>query len=374
MTPSYHCVGPATYHSNSIVMAMFSKLSSRQLLGLLSICLASAAPAAGAPFPLHAYEFQEDQSDSGTGNTPIIAEGGVVDSGLFSFDPLYPGDINEGLTLPNPQLTDVGIYSIELRMRLDTLRNETPPGPYGEDQGWIKVLDYTNNSFSQGLYIEDNIRWEGPGNEGKIEFIASGGRLDGYDYVGVSPDSVIKKNTWFHTVLTRDSSGMVVCYLDGVKMFEFQDVWDDAVLDAPNNTLRFMQPDNYALTTWPYPVIEVTQGDLDFMRLYDQALSQEEVMALFAPSPGSDFNGDGAVDALDLAIWKGSYGTEALGDANNDGLTDGIDFLLWQRELSGQVPSGLLAVPEPTPLVLVLIVLTSNWFRPRQPKLNRYAG
>lgn len=329
--------------------------------------LAVALPASGAPAPRHAYEFRGDLSDSGSGNTPIIAEGGVVGPELFSFDPMYPGDYNEGLTLKNPQLTNYGVYSIEMRLKFDRLRNETPPGSYGEDQAWIKLLDFTDGTYALGLFVEDVIRWGGPGNEGKIEFIASGGRPDGYDYVGVSPDGVVKKQTWFHTVLTRDASAKVVCYLDGVKMFEFQDVWDDAVLDAPDNTLRFMQPDNYALTTWPYPVLSVTQGDLDFMRLYDQALTQEEVLTLLVPPLASDFNGDSAVDGLDLAIWKQSFGVDTRGDANGDNLTDGADFLLWQREVTGGALDESLAVPEPAGLAIALIAFAATLRRTRDP-------
>lgn len=340
---------------------MIKRMLAVSLLGLFSVSLASVGPAFATPVPRHAYEFQSDLSDSGTGNTPIIAEGGVVGAEQFAFDPMYPGDINEGLTLANPQLTNFGVYSIEMRLKLDRLRNETPPGTYGEDQGWIKVLDYTNNTFSQGLYIEDNIRWEGPGKEGKIEFIASGGRPDGYDYVGVSPNGVIKANIWFHTVLTRDASGLVACYLDGVKMFEFQDVWDDAILDAPNNTLRFMQPDDYALTTWPYPVIEVTQGDLDYMRVYDQALSPEEATLLYVPPPAGDFDHDYAVDAIDLAFWQDAFGVNGWGDANADGQTDGADLLVWQRGLTGGAPGEMRAVPEPNALALSLIAAT--WIR-----------
>lgn len=342
---------------------MFSNASFLRALAMLFFWVAAEGSSSAAPIPRHAYEFQGNLSDTGTGNTPILAEGGVVGPTHFAFDPMYPGDINEGLTLANPQLTDMGVYSIEMRIKLDTLRNETPPGSYGEDQGWIKVLDFTNNTFSQGLYVEDVVRWGGPGEEGKIEFIASGGRPDGYDYVGVSPDGVIKADRWFHMVLTRDSSGKVVCYLDGLKMFDFQDVWNDAVLDAPNNTLRFMQPDEYALVTWPYPVIEVTQGDLDYLRIYDGALSPEDAIALYVPPPASDFNGDDAVDALDLAIWKESFGVDALADANGDDLTDGADFLLWQRELTGQALTGSLSVPEPATLVMALVAfaVAARW-------------
>lgn len=81
---------------------------------------------------------------------------------------------------------------------------------------------------------------------------------------------------------------------------------------------------------------------------------------------GADFNGDGFVDLLDLAIWNMFVGitegaTPLQGDADGDGDVDGDDFLLWQMQI-GPVPgagsgtgTGAFAnVPEPCSLVLLL--------------------
>jgi hypothetical protein len=52
-------------------------------------------------------------------------------------------------------------------------------------------------------------------------------------------------------------------------------------------------------------------------------------------APG-DFNGDGAVDAADLELWRGDFGTVAASaDGDRDGDVDGADFLIWQRHLDG---------------------------------------
>lgn len=49
------------------------------------------------------------------------------------------------------------------------------------------------------------------------------------------------------------------------------------------------------------------------------------------PSNNGDFNEDGNVNGLDLALWGGDYGLNADSDANSDGDTDGSDFLIWQQ-------------------------------------------
>jgi hypothetical protein len=81
---------------------------------------------------------------------------------------------------------------------------------------------------------------------------------------------------------------------------------------------------------------------------------------------GADFNGDGFVDATDLAIWQMNVGiiggaTGAQGDADGDGDVDGDDFLEWQRTI-GPVPPGsgaggqlVAGVPEPSSLLLIAI-------------------
>ena len=77
----------------------------------------------------------------------------------------------------------------------------------------------------------------------------------------------------------------------------------------------------------------------------------------------SDFNFSRSVDSNDLAIWEAGFSasgtSHAEGDADGDGDVDGSDFLRWQKEFAG---SSLLdasaVVPEPTTLVIALVVLT----------------
>lgn len=59
----------------------------------------------------------------------------------------------------------------------------------------------------------------------------------------------------------------------------------------------------------------------------------------------ADFNGNGTIDAPDLANWKTGFGTvgtatKPQGDYDVDRDVDGVDFLAWQRTLGQTVPSG----------------------------------
>ena len=76
------------------------------------------------------------------------------------------------------------------------------------------------------------------------------------------------------------------------------------------------------------------------------------------PASPADFNGDGDVDADDLAAWQAGFGGLTGGDADGNGAVDGHDFLVWQQEFTGSVGGGALAsVPEPTGAALICIAL-----------------
>ena len=82
-----------------------------------------------------------------------------------------------------------------------------------------------------------------------------------------------------------------------------------------------------------------------------------------------DYNLDGTIDAIDLAVWETSFGsTTALeADGNSDGVINGADFLVWQQQL-GLASSALAAaspVPEPTSSASLLASLICMTFRRR---------
>jgi hypothetical protein len=81
-----------------------------------------------------------------------------------------------------------------------------------------------------------------------------------------------------------------------------------------------------------------------------------EFRILTLPTLPTDFNGDGEVDAADLAQWNSSAdATTGFADADFDGDSDGADFLAWQRTLGTTATSAV--VPEPAAGLLGAIAL-----------------
>ena len=69
-----------------------------------------------------------------------------------------------------------------------------------------------------------------------------------------------------------------------------------------------------------------------------------------------DFTADGFVDGQDFIEWNNNKFTPSAawcsGDFNADGILDGLDFILW-NDNKFKASDGVLAVPEPTPAVLM---------------------
>jgi hypothetical protein len=85
--------------------------------------------------------------------------------------------------------------------------------------------------------------------------------------------------------------------------------------------------------------------------------------SLFTGLPG-DYNEDGVVDAADYTVWADSVGQAGAGlaaDGDGNGVIEQADYDLWKTHFTSTTASGseVDRVPEPTTLLLALLVLLS---------------
>jgi hypothetical protein len=116
---------------------------------------------------------------------------------------------------------------------------------------WRRLMDLKNATSDTGLYVQS-------------------GHLNFYPNAAGNPVS-IAANTWVQVVLTRDTTGTVTGYVDGVQQFQFSDPGNYAVING-SNTLRFFKDDSSSS--------EASAGSVARIRLYNGAMTASQVAAL----------------------------------------------------------------------------------------------
>ena len=123
-----------------------------------------------------------------------------------------------------------------------------------------------------------------------------------------------------------------------------------------------------------FPILKATGGLTAFDAFNLPALPSDRAWAMSAsldtlalsivgttPASPADFNGDGVVDATDLAAWQVGFGGTTSGDADGSGEVDGNDFLTWQREFTASGGGSLqTSVPEPAGVTLVFAAILAG--------------
>ena len=214
-----------------------------KLHSLIAAALLSAAGASQAGL-IHQYELNGDLKDA-KGGADLIAFGGDKGPGAYAFT------ANKGLQL---QVALGSVYTIDMEFRL------------GSDKAnWQRILNFQFATPDHGLYVSTD----------KFCFYR-GNCTNGSSF---RPQQDIR------LTVTRDSNSLVSFYHDGVAMLSFQDGLGLAgqtdladELDPRNpgkpprqRLLSFFKDDGAG---------EFATGAVDFIHLYDHALSRQEVAAL----------------------------------------------------------------------------------------------
>jgi hypothetical protein len=227
--------------------------------GAMAVVLATGlASVASAASLAHDYELNGSLADSLSGPS-LVSDGGTIGANVYTFG------ADQGLNLSNA-LTNAGDYSIETRFEFDTL------------SGFRKIIDFKNLASDNGLYDLSTA-------------------LNYFNFT-TGPNGAFSAGQFADLVLTRDSAtNQVTGYVNGVEQITFTDSTSDAVFSGPNNIMHFFEDDNVTGSR------ESSAGSVDFIKIYDGALSAQDVAGLSVPLPKSVWGGAVLLAMLMLGRW-----------------------------------------------------------------------
>jgi len=188
------------------------------------------------------YQFQNTR-DSSVGSPPALTDLGTNSFSSATVDgtstTVLAFSQNNGLSLSSTTgVTPNSTYSIVMLLS------------FQQTSGYRRLADFKNGSSDYGLY-------------------AVSGALSFYPSASAGSAS-ITANTYVQVVITRDASGTVTGYVDGVQQIQFSDSNSVGVIDS-NNTLRFFRDDGSS---------EASAGSVARIRIYGGALTATQVAAL----------------------------------------------------------------------------------------------
>lgn len=201
----------------------------QSLIAAALLCAASNSHAA----LIHQFNLNGSLADSVT-NKSLVSLGGTLGATGYTFG------ANQGLRL-DAQLG--GVYTIDMVFHFDTF------GSYG------RILNFTNLVGDDGFYAQGHI-FRVFGTTGPVS--GNGGYL---------PTNVDSRMT-----VTRDAADMFKVYQDGQLVLSVSD--PNNITDFGNNIAYFFRDNNGGNGN------EANPGAVDYIRIYNTALSAAEVQQL----------------------------------------------------------------------------------------------
>ena len=200
---------------------------------------ALALVAQAAPTPSHVYLLDGTYADQ-NGGASLVSDGGTLDLTGYNFG------VNQGLSLSG--VLGTASYTIDFQ------------SSFTDTTGFRRLVDFKDRTSDTGLYNLDRA-------------------LNFYNITtGAMP--VFAPNTLAQVTITRDAASNVFTgYVNGVLQISFVDSAGLAIFDTPTATpiARFFE-DDLAVPN------EASAGRVEYIRLFDTALSAADVASLAGPS------------------------------------------------------------------------------------------
>ncbi|MEO8856399.1 MAG: LamG-like jellyroll fold domain-containing protein [Burkholderiaceae bacterium] len=199
--------------------------------------LTLVAGASNAAVPSHLYQLNGSYVDT-NGGASLVANGGTLGASGYSFA------ANQGLSVDG--VLNANEYTIDTSFQ------------FAETGGYRRIVDFLGGTSDTGLY---NLS----------------GALNFYNLAtGVA--SPLSNGQQVRVTASRDATGTFSGYVNGVLQFSFVDSTNLASFSTVGNRAIFFQDDNAVGG-------EASAGSVDYIAIYDHALSAAEISTLAAPVP-----------------------------------------------------------------------------------------
>lgn len=207
---------------------------------LIGGALSLASSLALAATPAHLYELNNSLADT-MGGPALVNLGGSLTASNYQFE------ANQGLSLSGVLGS---VYTIDTVVSLDAV------------DGWRKLVDFKALAPDDGFYVYYS-------------------NLNFYPVIGGT--AAVNAGQWAQVTLTRDAAGLTAGYVNGVQQWQFDDsVTQRATFSEPDGVAHFFIDD---VATGQ---LEVSGGKVDYIAIYDSALSAAEVGQITSvPEPES---------------------------------------------------------------------------------------
>jgi hypothetical protein len=201
---------------------------------------------------------------------------------------------------------------------------------------------YYNNAIDPGLGVELTIEGVTPNQDYDLT-------LWSYDADNFSPTPT----TWTPVGTTTGEVGNVT---------NAQDPYPTSLADN-STTIRVRS------TTSTLVVFGTTTEGTGGTRLNGFELSKAST------GPAGDYNGNGTVDGADYSVWRDTLGstTNLTADGSGNSVIDQADYDLWKQNFGNNGSGnslGTASVPEPTSMLLLMVVLSLVSTRPLRKRIN----
>jgi hypothetical protein len=213
------------------------------LLALASLVATSVMSPPARAGLIHDYEFNGTYADT-LGGPALVPAGGMLDPFFQRYDFLA----NQGLSLSNA-LPNNSVYTIDMSFFFSDLTF------------FRKILDFKNLTPENGLYNFNTM----------LQLLRAPDPTLG------GPNAALAPTTYARVDVTRDASSLLVIYVNGAVQISINDTGKVGVFDGPNSIIQFFKDD---IDNDP---IDASAGVVSQIRIYDTALSPDQVRGLGGP-------------------------------------------------------------------------------------------